>query len=148
MKVVLRRPVEGLGNPGDVKEVSDGYARNFLIPKGLAQLATAAQLKVITDQKVSKMQSLSRQERENRALAERVAQTHLTFKAKVGEQHRLYGSVTSHDIAERLSEALGQPIDKRKVELKEPIRHLGTYQVPVRVAHDLTPEVVIAVESE
>ncbi|MCL5958588.1 MAG: 50S ribosomal protein L9 [Chloroflexi bacterium] len=125
MKVVLRQPVEGLGNPGDVKEVSDGYARNYLIPKGLAQLATRAQLKLVTDQKISKMQSMSRQERENRALAERIEKARLVFKAKVGEQHRLYGSVTSQDIAEKLSEALGQPIDKRKVELKEPIRHLG-----------------------
>ncbi len=148
MKVVLRQYVDGLGGPGDIKEVSDGYARNYLIPRGLATAATAAQMKLATDRQVSKSAKMSRQDRENRDLAERIKKVQITFKAKVGEQHRLYGSVTSHDIAEKLSDALGQPVDKRKVELEEPIRHLGTFTVPVRVAHDLLPEVTVAVERE
>ncbi len=148
MKVVLRQRVEGLGYPGDVKEVADGYARNFLIPRGLARMATPEQLKLAADKQNSKAAKMSRQDRENQALAQRLAGVQISFKARVGEQNRLYGSVTSQDIAEKLSDMLGQPIDKRKIALEEPIRHLGTFHVPVHVAHNLNPEVVVAVERE
>jgi large subunit ribosomal protein L9 len=148
MKVVLREYVEGLGGPGDLKEVADGYGRNFLIRRGLAKLATPDVMKLLNDQKSSQMQKMSREERENMALADKITKTRLTFQARVGDQNRLYGSITNNDIAEKLGEILKQPIDKRKVELPEPIRHLGEYQVQVRVAHNIVPEVTVIVERE
>lgn len=148
MKVVLREYVEGLGGPGDLKEVADGYGRNYLIRRGLAQLATPDIMKLLSDQKTSRMQKMSREERENAILAEKIGKARLTFRARVGEQNRLYGSITNSDIAEKLSEVLQQPFDKRKVELPEPIRHLGEYQVRIHVAHDVVPELTVIVERE
>jgi large subunit ribosomal protein L9 len=148
VKVVLREYVEGLGGPGDLKEVADGYGRNYLIRRGLAQLATPDMMKLVKDKKISETQKMTRLERENAALAAKISKVRLTFTAKVGEQNRLFGSVTNNDIAEKLSQALNQEIDKRKIELPEPIRHLGEYQIKIHVAHDVIPEVAITVEKE
>jgi large subunit ribosomal protein L9 len=148
MKVVLRQYVDGLGGPGDLKEVADGYGRNFLIRRGLAEMATPEKLKLVKDKQYSETQKMSKAQRENATLAGKISRTHLTFFARVGEQNRLFGSVTNHDIAEKLSEALGQVIDKRKVELTEPIRHLGDYKVKIHIAHDVDPEVNITVSRE
>lgn len=148
MKVVLRQYVEGLGGPGDLKEVADGYGRNYLIRRGLAELATPDKLKLVKDQKISETQKMTRAQRENAALAEKISKAQLVFRVRVGEQNRLYGSVTNQDIAERLSAALGQEVDKRKIELPAPIRHLGDYKVKIHVAHDVVPEVAVTVDRE
>ncbi len=148
MKVLLLEDVKGVGRAGDVKDVAEGYFRNYLAPKKLATLATEATLKRVADQRAAEARRSARAAAEYRSLAERIAQTQLDFRVKVGEQHRLYGSITAADIAERLQQVLGQPIDKRHVELEEPIRHLGTYKVTVHLAHEVEPKVTVVVERE
>ncbi|MDA8186904.1 MAG: 50S ribosomal protein L9 [Dehalococcoidales bacterium] len=148
MKVLLLKDVKGLGKAGDIKEVADGYGRNYLMPKGLIALATPAEIKKAAELKEAAKKRGEKIAKEARTLADRVAATELTLKAKVGEQHRLYGSITGADIAEALSRELGQPIDKRKVELEEPIKHLGTFKVKVHLATGVEPEVTVNVEPE
>ncbi len=148
MKVLLTQAVPSLGRAGELKDVADGYARNYLIPRGLARPATegalkeAAQAKRVAERKQAKVQA------EVKELAAAVSSTQLVFKAKVGEQHRLFGSVTAADIADELSRKVGQEIDKRDVELGEPIRHLGEFKVPIRLAPKVEPVVTVVVEPE
>lgn len=148
MKVILTQDVATLGRTGDLKDVADGYARNFLIPRGLARLATAAVTKQAATHKQVVERKQAKAQAEVKDLAATLSNTQLVFKAKVGEQHRLFGSITSADIAEELSRKIGQPIDKRHVELAEPIRQLGEFKVPVRLAPRVEPDVTIVVEPE
>jgi large subunit ribosomal protein L9 len=130
MKVVLREEVKGLGAAGDVKDVADGYARNFLIPRKLATPATEGALKNVEQQKTSYAKRQAQLDAEARALAARLGNTTLTLKARVGGQERLYGSITAADIAEALGKELGATFDRRKLVLEEPIRELGTHTCP------------------
>jgi large subunit ribosomal protein L9 len=148
VKVLLNEAVPNLGKAGDTKEVADGYARNFLIPRGLATVATQSALKQAASTKEAQQRRAARVQTQTSTLATQVGATELVFKAKVGEQHRLFGSITAGDIAEELSKKLGQAIDKRHVELAEPIRSLGSYKVPVRVGAKAVPSVTVVVESE
>ncbi len=148
MKVLLLQDVKGLGKVGDIKEVSDGYGRNFLIPNKLAVMATPSELKKAAGLKVAAKQKEDRMAKEAQALADRISKTEVVLKARVGEQHRLYGSITSGDIAEALEKEIGQPIDKRKVELGEPIKQVGTFKVPIHLAPGLEPQVTVRVEPE
>lgn len=148
MKVVLREEVKGLGTVGDVKDVADGYARNFLIPRKLATPATAGALKNVEAQKASYARRQAQLDAEARALAARLSETTLTLKARVGSQERLYGSITAADIAEALGKELGQPFDRRKLVLEEAIRELGTHTVPVHLARDVTASLTVQVEAE
>jgi large subunit ribosomal protein L9 len=147
MKVLFLEDVKGTGKAGEVKEVSAGFARNFLLPKSLAVPATGGAMKNIAYQKQIAQAKVLRQRSEAEALSSRLAETKVTFKVKVGEQYRLFGSITSSNVAEAVEKAIGQSIDKHKVVLDEPIRHLGVYQVPVKVA-DLEPTVTVVVEDE
>ncbi|MBI2953997.1 MAG: 50S ribosomal protein L9 [Chloroflexi bacterium] len=148
MKVLLLQDVKGLGKTGDIKEVADGHARNYLLPKKLAVAATAAELKKAAGLKEAAKRKGEKQAKEVSALAERIASTEVVLKARVGEQHRLYGSITSVDVAEALEKQIGQPIDRRKVELREPIKHVGTFKVPVHLGPGIEPEVTVRVEPE
>src|SRR5207248_981524 len=148
MRVVLAKDVQGVGSAGQVKDVSDGYARNFLLRRGLAVPATTSALEQVEARKGAEARRQAREEGGARDLASRIQAQPLLIRAKAGEQHRLYGSVTAADIAEALSAALGQPFDKRKVELEDPIRALGSYQVPVRVARSVVAKVTVEVEPE
>ncbi|MEW6232009.1 MAG: 50S ribosomal protein L9 [Chloroflexota bacterium] len=148
MKVLFLQDVKGTARAGEVKEVSSGFARNYLLPKRLAVVATGGELKKTGNQKVIEKAKQERAKREADVLAERLATVTVNFKVRVGEQHRLYGSITSADIAEAIEKAAGQPINKRKIILEEPLRHLGTYQVPVKIAADLEPTVTVVVEAE
>jgi len=148
MKVLFLQDVKGTARAGEVKEVSDGFARNYLLPKRLAVMATGGELKKAGNQKVIEKAEQERAKREADVLAEMLATVTVNFKAKVGEQYRLYGSITSADIAEAIEKATGQPIDKRKIILEEPLRHLGTYQVPVKITAGLEPTVTVVVEAE
>jgi large subunit ribosomal protein L9 len=148
MKVLLLKDVASLGKAGEIKEVADGHFRNYLAPKGLAAPATPATLKQVADARDAQVRREARESARNKTLAEKIAQTQLRFKVRVGEQHRLFGSVTATQIAERLQAELGQPIDKRHVELDEPIHHLGTFEVKVRLGHDVNPRVTVVVERE
>jgi large subunit ribosomal protein L9 len=140
MEVILRQAVENVGRPGDIVKVSNGYARNFLLPHGLAYEATPGNRKRIGQEK----ERLDAAERERVAeaqkLATRLEEVSLTFSARVGEEDKLFGSVTSADIAQQLH-AQGFEIEKRQIDLHEPIKTLGVYKVPIRLHADVKPEV-------
>lgn len=148
MKVLLNEVVKNVGRAGEIKEVKDGYARNYLIPRGMASIATAGTVKQAEVQRQAEARREARNQAENQTLGQRVAATTVTVRARVGEQGRLYGAITASDIATALSEQLGQPVDRRRVELEEPIRQLGQYKVSVRLARDVVPEVSVTVEGE
>jgi len=140
MEIILRQAVENLGKPGDVVTVKNGYARNYLLPHGLAYEATPGNLKRIQQQR----DRLEAAENERRAgaqgVAEKLEQVSLTFSARVGEEGKLFGSVTATDIAQQL-EAQGFHVEKRQIDLHEPIKALGVYRVPVRLHADVKPEI-------
>ncbi|HLI91804.1 MAG TPA: 50S ribosomal protein L9 [Ktedonobacteraceae bacterium] len=148
MKVILLQDVAGLGKAGDLKDVANGYARNYLLPRRLAAGATPGLIANREQRVAAEQRKLEKQAEENRQRAERLSQVTLTFKAKVGSQGRLYGSITSADIAEALREAEGIVIDRRMIELPEPIRSLGTFSVPVKVATHLEPTISVNVVDE
>ncbi len=148
MKVILLQDVEGLGKAGDLKDVANGYARNYLLPRHLAAGATPGLIANRSQRIAAEQRKLEKQAELNRQQAERLAQVSLTFKAKVGSQGRLYGSITSQDIAAALREAEGISIDRRLIELTDPIRTLGTFSVPVKVAPKLEPKVTVNVVDE
>src|SRR5437588_7962348 len=130
MKVILLQDVEGLGKAGDLKEVANGYARNYLLPRQLAAGATPTLLANHKQRIAAQQRKLEKQVETNRHQAERLSQVSLTFRARVGRQGRLYGSITSQDIATGLREAEGITIDRRMIDLPNPIRTIGTFQVP------------------
>ena len=140
MEVILRQAVENLGKPGDVVKVKNGYARNYLLPHGLAYEATPGNLKRIQLER----DRLEAAENTRRQTAQEVAgkleQVSLTFSARVGEEGKLFGSVTATDIAQQL-EGQGFHIEKRQIDLHEPIKSLGVYRVPIRLHADVKPEV-------
>ena len=140
MEVILRHAVENLGKPGDVVKVKNGYARNYLLPHNLAYEATPGNLKRIHQER----ERLEAAENQRRGSAQDVAtkleQVSLTFSARVGEEGKLFGSVTAADIAQQL-EQQGFHIEKRQIDLHEPIKSLGVYRVPVRLHADVKPEI-------
>jgi large subunit ribosomal protein L9 len=148
MKVLLTETVDNLGSAGEIKKVADGYARNFLIPKGLAVPATEGALKQAELRRQAETRRQKREEVKAESLAGTLSQVTLTFQAKAGETDKLYGSITNADIAEALERETGQAIDKRKVELEEPIRELGSYYVPIKLLPDLAPRITVIVERE
>lgn len=148
MKVVLRRDVPTLGKAGEVKEVADGYGRNFLIPRGLAAPASRTAMENVAAHKAAEVRHRDRLDEEAQTLAKRIEETPVVIHAKTGEGGRLYGSVTSADIAEALSAEMGTSIDKRNVDLAEPIRHLGTHTARVHVAPRVTVPLNVQVEPE
>lgn len=145
MKVILTQDVPKLGNAGTVQDVAPGYARNYLIPKGFAAVATRGSIKQVEERQAADAKRIARQEQELRGLAERIQGMRLEIEARVGEQGRLYGSITNADVAERLSAALGEEIDRHKVDLEHPIRTVGEHQVTVRLVGRLTPTVTVFV---
>ncbi len=148
MKVILLQNVEGLGNAGDLKEVANGYARNYLLPRQLAAGATPGLIANRAQRIAAEQRKLEKQAESNCQQAERLGQISLTFKAKVGSQGRLYGSITSQDIASALRDAEHITIDRRVIDLQEPIRALGTFSVPVKIAAQLEPKITVNVIDE
>jgi large subunit ribosomal protein L9 len=145
VKVILLQEVPGLGQPGDVKEVANGYARNYLLPRELVTAATPAALKNLQERVAATRRRTEAQVADPRAQAERIAAVTLTFAVHVGRGDRLYGSVTSQNIADALQEQEGLRIDRRTIHLPEPLRQLGTFEVPVRVASKLEPKIKVAI---
>ncbi len=143
MKVILLHDVPDLGKPGDVKEVAAGYARNYLLPRGLVTPATPAALQNLREQVATEQRRAEKRRAEQQALADRIAATNLTFAVRVGRGDRLYGSVTSQDIANALQEIQGISIDRRTIQLREPIRQLGTVEVPIRLGAGVEPRVKV-----
>ena len=148
MKVILLQNVEGLGQAGDMKDVANGYARNYLLPRRLAAGATPGLVANREQRIAAEQRRLAKLAEQNRQMAERLGQIALTFKAKVGSQGRLYGSITSQDIANALREAEDISIDRRTIELSEPIRSLGTFTVPVMISAGIEPKITVNVIDE
>lgn len=148
MKVILLQDVDNLGKAGDLKEVANGYARNYLLPRHLAAGATPSLLANYQQRIAAEKRRQEKQAESNRQQAERLSSVKLTFKARVGKQGRLYGSITSQDIAAGLRDSEGIVIDRRAIVLPDPIRAVGTYQVPVKVASKLEPKITVDVIDE
>jgi len=142
--VILLEIVEKLGTAGDRVTVAGGYARNFLIPQGLAVEATPGNLRALTQIKARAAKRHDRVLQEAREKAERLTSVTLTFPRAAGEQDRLFGSVTALDIAEGLAKE-GVPVDRRRIALPEPIKALGEFRVPVRLHGDVSAEVRVTV---
>ncbi|MDA8064719.1 MAG: 50S ribosomal protein L9 [Thermaerobacter sp.] len=148
MKVILRQDVARLGHQGEAVEVAEGYARNFLLPRGMAVEASAANLRVLAQTAERERRRQERELDEARTAAERVGGMHLRFRVRCGEDGKVFGAVTSKDVAQALERELGTAVDKRRVELAEPLRALGTREVlvrfhaaaPARVMVELVPE--------
>jgi large subunit ribosomal protein L9 len=146
-KVILRQDVENLGEKGTLQNVSGGYARNFLIPKGFAIAATPGELKVLAENQKVKDRKIARQERDLQSLADRIAGQRISFEARSGEGGRLYGSITAGDIAEKLTTIVGQEIDRRRVVLADPIRTSGEHTVSVHLVGKLRPQITVVVNA-
>jgi large subunit ribosomal protein L9 len=140
MEIILRQAVENLGKTGDVVKVKAGYARNYLLPHGLAYEATPGNLKRIQQERDRLEAAENERRTAAQGLAEKIEQVSLTFSARVGEEGKLFGSVTAADIAAQL-EAQGFRLEKRQIDLHEPIKALGVYRVPIRLHADVKPEV-------
>ena len=145
MKVVFLEDVPDVANSGDVKEVADGYARNFLIPRRLASLVTSQVTSQLEAQLSSRAEKQAQIAEEFTKTANLLDGREITLKAKVGAKGRLYGSITSADIADKLSKTSDLVIDKRKIELPEPIRELGSFEVTIRLAKDILPKIQVTV---
>jgi large subunit ribosomal protein L9 len=142
MEVILRQAIEKLGHTGDIVRVSPGYARNYLLPRGLAYPATAGNLKRL-DQERARLEAAENERRQAaEGLAGRLEEVSLTFSARVGEEGKLFGSVTTADIAQQLH-AQGFNVEKRQIEMHEPIKALGVYRVPIRLHADVHPEIKV-----
>lgn len=137
MKIILIEEIESLGKPGNIVNVSDGYARNFLLPMKKALEATEKNLKLLNHQKKVADDKIKKLVKNAEAEAEKLANLAITIQRTAGENNKLFGSVTSIDIAEELSKA-GFEIDKKKIILKEPIKLTGSYEVPVKIHSSVT----------
>jgi large subunit ribosomal protein L9 len=148
MKVILLQDVDELGKAGDLKDVANGYARNYLLPRQLAAGATPSLVANRQQRIAAEQRKIEKQAELNKQQAERLSQISLTFKARVGTQGRLYGSITSQDIAAGLRDAEGIVVDRRLIDLPEPIRTTGTFTVSVKVAQKLQPKITVNVVGE
>ena len=145
MKVILTSDVEKLGKSGELKDVADGYARNFLIPHKYAVPASGGAFRAWQHDIAGREEKRRREREEAEVIAQRISSTTLTMGVKVGEGGKLYGSITAKDIADALGRR-GITVDRHKVDLEDPLKTLGTYKVAIRVLAGMTPEVTVNVE--
>ncbi len=148
MKVIFIEDVPNVARVGQTKVVADGYARNYLFPRRLAVLADSQAAAAIDVQLQKKVKQRALEDAEMTELAGRIGGLEITLKAKVGENDKLYGSITAADIAEALSKAAGREIDKRKIELPEPIKQAGAHDITIRLAHEISAVIKVNVISE
>ena len=146
MKVILLQDVKGSGKKGDVVNASDGYARNFLLPKNLAVEANAANMTQLNNQKASVEHKKAVNRDNSKVLKERLENAKIVIKAKSGDNGKLFGAVTSIDIEKAVKEQLGIEIDKRKVVLKDSIKSVGTYEVVVKLFEDISAKVKVEIQ--
>jgi large subunit ribosomal protein L9 len=147
MEVILRETIDSLGRAGQVVKVADGYARNYLLPRKLAYLATPGNLKVIESERYSLLKKEAKQKDDADKLKTMLDTVEVTVRRKVGEQNTLYGSVTNADVADELVKK-GYEIEKRKIHMEDHIKSIGEYQIPVRLFKDVTAHVKLKVEAE
>ena len=147
VKVILRESIPGVGAAGDLVSVKPGHARNYLLPQGKAILATSANLNELEHHQRVVAEKVARELKDLTAVRDRLEALDLEVHARVGEEGKLFGSVTALQIAELIGEK-GVEIDRRKISLAEPIKELGEFRVPIRLHGDLTAEVVLKVSAE
>jgi large subunit ribosomal protein L9 len=148
MKVVLLEDLPGKGKAGEIKEVSKGYARHFLLPRGLALLATPAVIKQVESSLEKEKLEESIDHDKLVELAQQIEGREIRFKARMGAGERLFGSITAADVAEELSRAIGSVIDKKKIDIEKSLRKTGSYEVAVKLASDLNPQITVVIEEE
>lgn len=148
MKVILQKSVDKLGHPGDIVEVADGYARNYLMPRGLAVKATRGGVKHVDSLKRAHSVRVDQAKAEAEQVASRLASTPIKVKAHAGEEGKLFGSVTASDIAEAIDKQAGVRVDRHDVHLDEPIRSIGSHEVRVHLFPEVDPILTIEVEAE
>ena len=146
MKVILQKPVDKLGVPGDVVDVADGYARNYLMPRGLAVRASKGGVKHVESLKRAHTTKVSQAQAEAQEVADRLTASPIKVRARVGEEGRLFGSVTAAEVAEEIERQTGVKVDRRDVRLEEPIRSVGVHQVTVHLFTEVDPAVPVEVE--
>lgn len=147
MKVILTMDVKSLGNKGKVCEVSDGYARNFLFPKGLALEATPGNMHDLASKKANEDRKKAKEKEEAQSLAAKLSSITVEVHTKTGEGGRLFGSVTNKEIAEALKSKHGIEIDKRKLDVKEPIKALGTYTIQTKLHPEVSAQLQVQVKA-
>ena len=145
MKVILLEDVKKLGKKGDLVEVAEGYGRNYLLPRKLAEEATQGSIKQLKQEKAALKKKKLREVEEAKQLAEKIKELNVNLKVKCGAQGKLFGSVTSKDIAEALKKAHNIEIDRRKIEISEPIRSLGNYEVNVKLAPEVETRLLVKI---
>jgi large subunit ribosomal protein L9 len=145
MKIILQKEVEKLGGPGDLVQVADGYARNYLIPRGLAAPATKGAVRHAERLRSGHEELVRRAKAEAEDLAARLSKTPVRIATRAGEDGRLFGSITAQGIAEELSKVLDEPFDRRRIHLDEPIRSLGAHEVTVRLHPEVDATVTVDV---
>jgi large subunit ribosomal protein L9 len=148
MKVVLLEDLPGRGRAGEIKEVSNGYARNFLLPRGLAVLATPKIIKQVESRLEREKLEDSIDRDKLVELAQQIEGKEIHFQARMGAGERLFGSITAADVAEKLSQAIGSVIDKKKIDIEKSLRKTGSHQVAVKLASDLNPQITVVIEEE
>ena len=148
MKVILRKEVEKLGEEGSVVNVSDGYARNYLFPKKLAVPATKKEIAAVEKRQALREKELNEKKAEFEELAKKLSALEVSIPADAGEGGKLFGAITSQDIALAVSAAAGIELDKKKIDLSEPIKALGEHKVLVKLFHDISTEIKIQVISK
>ena len=146
-KVLLREDVDDLGARGEIVRVRSGYARNYLLPRNLAVEATAGNVKGIESERAALLKKEAKERATAEAQSQQMSTLELEFRRKAGEQGALYGSVTSMDVAEALRER-GYEIERHRIHLREPLKRLGEYTVPVRLHRDVTIDLKVRVASE
>ncbi|HEY51142.1 MAG TPA: 50S ribosomal protein L9 [Dehalococcoidia bacterium] len=148
MKVVFIEDVPSVAEAGEIREVADGYGRNYLIPKRLAVLADARATQIVEAQKKRKAHLETETEEEMRELAKQLEGLDIDIKAKAGAKEKLYGSITNADIAEELNRSTGLEVDKRKIELEKPIHEIGSYEIAIRLTKDIVPKIKLSIIEE
>lgn len=147
MKVIFLQDVKGQGKKGQVKDLSEGYVRNFLLPQGLAKLASDGNLKTLEVQNASEQKRKDKEKEDAQALGKKLEEMTVVIKTKAGEGGRLFGAITSKQIGEALA-ALGIKVDKRKIELEDPIRSLGVTQVVVKLHPEVKAKLSVQASEE
>ncbi|MGI5920374.1 MAG: 50S ribosomal protein L9 [Syntrophomonadaceae bacterium] len=148
MKVILTQDVKKLGQQGDIKEVSDGYARNFLIPQGLALEATTTRLKEAREKNIREQNRKGREMQQAKSTQQQLDGKEVTIKAKTGGGDKLFGAITAREISEAILEQYALVIDKKKIEMTEPIKHLGKYRVKIKIYPSVNAEVKVNVTAQ
>lgn len=145
MKVIFLQDVKGQGKKGEIKEVSDGYARNFLIPKGLAVEATKTRMKEIQEQQEKQRKTQEKEKAEAVKIQQKLNGQSVTIKARTGGGDKLFGAVTAKEIAEAIEKQFKVNIDRKKIELTEPIKHLGEYSIKIKIYPSVQAEMQVIV---